>query len=80
MHGNHSICSKLHGVFLCIVTEEEIFHGVLEAKNTSSTCHWFRRIISDIEDNLEAKAARRFIDMSGGKLDREALGLLGNLR
>lgn len=66
--------------FILIVTEEEIYNGILAAENTSTTCYWFRRNLEDLIDHTEDKLARRFMDVADGKADEEALNLLNTLK
>lgn len=61
------------------MTEEEITHGLLNAKDTVQHCYWFKRVITDLAQNTKSKNARRFMDI-GADVDQEALSLLNELK
>ena len=61
------------------MTEREVRHGIIEAKDTKDHCLGYLRNISNI--NLSAlRFARNFIDMIGRDVDEEAVKLLSVLR
>ena len=66
--------------FVSSVTEDEITRGILTADAPEKHCHWFRRTITDILDNTSATKAPRFMDVSRGKVDKEAKQLLDRLK
>ena len=63
-----------------LVTEEEIFHGVLNAKRPNKECFWFRRQIVDLAYHTDEKTCSRYMDIINKKVDEEAQSLLGELR
>ena len=68
------------------MTNEEVQHGILEVDEAhrADQVAFFVRIFEDIEDNVQDKEAKNFIDLSyaGGKqsVDGEAQKLLSALR
>ena len=68
--------------FIILVTEDEIKHGILDnVQDVSKHCFWFRRVISDINENLDKDGSKDFIDkISGNGLDEEAVDLSETLR
>ena len=66
-------------LFSHTVTEREVRHGIIDAKNTKDHCLAYIRDIDNM--NLTAlRFARNFIDMTGREVDKEAVKLLSVLR
>ena len=66
-----------------LVTEDEIRRGIINAPNPSKHCFWFKRVISDLHENIESKNAGKFIDKTWGgnsSVDDTAQKLLNVLR
>ncbi|XP_032219851.2 uncharacterized protein LOC5519197 [Nematostella vectensis] len=65
------------------VTEDEIRRGIVNASNPGMHCFWFRRVITDLLDNITGQSASKFIDKTwgpDGKIDMEAYRLLSHFR
>ncbi|KAK3582782.1 hypothetical protein CHS0354_035720 [Potamilus streckersoni] len=71
----------MHKYFMS-VTEDEIFHGILNFPgDPTEHCLCFVRIIEDLEKNLHHQKAWRFIDMiQENKVDEESQQILSSLR
>ncbi|KAL3862492.1 hypothetical protein ACJMK2_008453 [Sinanodonta woodiana] len=71
----------MHKYFMS-VTEDEIFHGILNFPgDPTEHCLCFVRIIEDLEQNLHHQKAWRFIDMvQQNKVDEESQQILSSLR
>ena len=71
-------------MFYIVVTEAEIYSGILELPETAAdNCLCFVRIIEDITSHLDHNKACRFIDVASGnqtEIDSEAQGILSQLR
>ena len=69
--------------FLFLVTEDEIYHGILDTTEPEKHCYWFYRNINDIKDKqvLKDPVAYKFVDTTAEKvLDEEAIVLLNILK
>ena len=53
-------------MLILLVTEEEVYRGILTNSNATDQCLCFYRTLTGI--NLEHQAARKFIDMVDGKI------------
>ena len=62
------------------VTEDEVRRGIMDVKDKKKHCFWFRRRITDIENQLDKNKSRFFIDKIGKCLDEDAVSLLDDLR
>ncbi|XP_068719523.1 NACHT domain- and WD repeat-containing protein 1-like [Montipora capricornis] len=65
------------------VTEDEIRRGIINAACPSKHCFWFKRVISDLVENIDGNDAGKFIDKTWGanpSIDETAQKLLNNLR
>ena len=74
---------KFQPFVLFLVTEDEIRRGIISAPNPSKHCFWFKRVISDLHQNIESKNAGKFIDKTWGvnsSIDDTAQKLLNVLR
>ena len=49
-------------------------------KDKKKHCYWFKRRITDLEENLDKSKARFFIDKVGKSLDEDAVSLLNDLK
>lgn len=70
-------------VFLLIVTEKEVFKGILTAKNITNNVLFFNRNIVDIKEKIKENAslAGKFIELNKKKEpDEEVMDLLDNLK
>ena len=63
-----------------IVTEEEIWNGILNTKSPETECFWFKRTFTDLEEHKSDKMARRFMDIASGEIDEEAQNFLQKLK
>ena len=52
--------------FRILVTEDEIRRGIINTSNPSKHCFWFKRVISDLHNNIQSKNAGKFIDKTWG--------------
>jgi hypothetical protein len=71
----------LFSIFL--VTEKEIFKGILNGKNVANNVLFFERNIVDIEENLNMNTSlvKKFVDLDKhNKVDNEIKTLLENLK
>ena len=70
-------------LFSLLVTEDEIRRGIINAQSPSKHCFWFKRVISDLNANVDGKNAGKFIDKTWGanaSVDGAAQKLLNTLR
>lgn len=70
-------------LYIYIVTEKEIFNGILNCKTQASTVLCFQRNIVDIENYLDKNRSLvgKFIDLSkDGKIDASSKSLLEELK
>ena len=66
-----------------LVTEDEIRRGIINATEQDKHCFWFKRFITDIDDNIADSNAGKFIDKTWGNpssVDKPAQQLLNELR
>lgn len=63
-----------------LVTEKEIFNGILKSKNRNANVLYFEREIENIDISGNPKLASRFIDLKDDKVDIDAKNLLDNLK
>ena len=61
------------------MTEDEITHGILKAKNPNDHALCYIRNIQGLEDSLDNRLAARYIDMVGNEVDQGARDLLSDL-
>lgn len=65
------------------MTEDEIRRGIINATEQDKRCFWFKRVITDIDDNIADTNAGKFIDKTWGNpssVDKPAQQLLNELR
>jgi len=65
------------------VTEDEIRRGIINATVQEKHCFWFKRVITDIGDNIGDSNVGKFVDKSWGhpsSVDEPAQQLLNKLR
>ena len=66
---------------MCLVTEDEIDHGILKTQNPNAVSLCYTRSFSKLPNNLADKDALQFIDtVSPTKLDHDAQKMLHNLK
>ena len=64
-----------------VVTEDEIQHGIIKAKDPALHTYWFRRNITDLKEHIADPVARNFIDKLGAEnLDGEAVSFTEDLK
>lgn len=69
--------------FFNLVTEDEIRRGIIKANEQDKHCFWFKRVITDINDNIADSNTGKFIDKTWGNpssVDESAQQLLNKLR
>ncbi|XP_028397582.1 NACHT domain- and WD repeat-containing protein 1-like [Dendronephthya gigantea] len=68
--------------YVMSVTEDEIRRGIITATEPEKHCFWFKRVISDLNENIADKKAGSFIDKVWGQssADKEAQEYLNTLR
>ena len=79
----HNLCLLWNiqsSVSVVVVTEEEIYRGILSVENVETTCYWFKRTLDGLADSTGDKLARRFMDIANGQTDEEALKFLTKLK
>lgn len=72
-----------HCIFLSLVTEDEIRRGIINAIDQEKRCFWFKRVITNISDNMSDSNAGKFVDKTWGdpsSVDEPAQQLLNKLR
>ena len=65
------------------MTEDEIRRGVINATQQDKRCFWFKRVITDLDDNLGDSSSGKFLDKTWGNpstIDKNAQDLLNKLR
>ena len=65
------------------MTEDEIRRGIINATEQDKHCFWFKRVITDIHDNIGDSNAGKFVDKTWGNpstVDEPAQQLLNKLR
>ena len=65
------------------MTEDEIRRGIINATEQDKHCFWFKRVITDINDNMTDSNSGKFIDKTWGNpssVDESAQQLLNKLR
>ncbi|XP_068701494.1 protein qui-1-like [Montipora foliosa] len=65
------------------VTEDEIRRGIIDAIDQEKHCFWFKRVITDINDNMGDSNTGKFVDKTWGSpssVDEPALQLLHKLK
>lgn len=65
------------------MTEDEIRRGVINATQQDKRCFWFKRVITDLDDNLSDSNSGKFLDKTWGdpsSVDKNAQDLLNKLR
>ena len=65
------------------MTEDEIRRGIINAIDQEKRCFWFKRVITDIGDNMGDSNAGKFVDKTWGNpstVDEPAQQLLNKLR
>lgn len=71
-------------IFVCaiIVTEDEVRRGIITASSPEDHCFWFKRVITDLDQNVQSQKAGNFVDKDwgSGTVDHEAQSLLETLR
>jgi len=66
---------------LCLVTEDEIDHGIFKSQNPNAVSLCYTRTLSKLPESLTDKDALRYIDtVSSKELDCEAQKMLHNLK
>lgn len=69
---------------LSLVTEDEIRRGIITATSPEKHCFWFKRVITDLIQNVHNRNAGRFLDKTYGAedsaVDESAQRLLNSLR
>lgn len=67
-----------------LVTEDEVRRGIITANSPEDHCFWFKRVITNLNDNTQSQKAGSFIDKpyggDQGAIDKEAQTLLESLR
>ena len=69
--------------FVSSVTEDEIRRGIITATAPEKHCFWFKRVITDLTDNVDNCNAGKFLDKTYGDnsaVDESAQRLLNSLR
>ncbi|CAI4228678.1 unnamed protein product [Auanema sp. JU1783] len=69
---------NMHNYFMS-VTEREVIHGILKAKNPNEHCLCYIRHINNIS-LTQIKTASKFVDITHNHINTEAQKLLANLR
>ena len=70
-------------LFFSLVTEDEIRRGLINTTDQEKHCFWFKRVITDIDDNISDSNAGKFVDKTWGSpssVDKPAQQLLNKLR
>ena len=65
------------------MTEDEIRRGIINAIGQDKRCFWFKRVITDISDNIGDSNVAKFVDKTWGNpstVDEPAQQLLNKLR
>ncbi|KAK3736404.1 hypothetical protein QZH41_017906 [Actinostola sp. cb2023] len=66
------------------VTEDEVRRGIITSSSPEDRCFWFKRVITNLEDNTQSQKAGSFIDKvwggGQGTIDQEAQTFLETLR
>lgn len=65
------------------MTEDEIRRGIITATAPEKHCFWFKRVISDLIQNVDSRNAGKFLDKTYGDdsaVDESAQKLLNSLR
>lgn len=68
-------------LFVILVTEDEIDHGIFKITNPNASCLCYTRSLSNLSSNLTDDSALQYIDVNSSKmLDVEAQELLHDLK
>lgn len=87
IHFKHSVKSSLNyhspKCDSFIVTEDEIRRGIITVTAPEKHCFWFKRVITDLIQNVDNRNAGKFLDKTYGNnsaVDESAQTLLSSLR
>lgn len=64
------------------MTEEEIRRGIIDSPSPAKHCFWFKRVITDLRNNVHKPKASKFIDKTqdAANIDETAQVLLNSLQ